>query len=431
MSLLKSLILALILLTTYIVESAFNDPESNTLFPTLKKVQPLHSIYVDKEVNIGGYKLGINEKSELIYISKGSQHYDVYLESPINLNSIVSNGSIVGKRLSDSLAITINSNIISIDSTIGFDFSILETNTGQSSPFFTSEDGVNSIDVSGETLTSSGLVLEREARKNIVFLRTDKAKYIKYKLSPRHHSVVVYNSRHLEFSVGDAQSIALFDAAKKSNDFIITRAAESILTSLVNSLNSKLASIIVFLLFISIISLPLEKFILEQNNRLNTVKPLIDKIKTQLLPSQEQTKQIQLLYKEYGVKALLTPVAFSFRILLMILSIITLLNATAIEGMSFVFIGDFNQAGDGWLLVWILPILYLTESKLKGALSFDNAMKTQIGFYLVYVALSLFLLTPLIVLVIIYFTVMRLLALLLEKINSTSKEKLYVANISK
>ena len=240
----------------------------------------------------------------------------------------------------------------------------------------------------------------------------------------------ITKTRYIEFYIGNESTINGFEVAKSTTDLFVSKIVEYILINLVVLFDSKLAAVLFFLLIISLVTFPLEKFILTQNNRLDSVKPYITTIKNQLLSSEEQTKKIQGLYQTYGVRSLLAPLAFFLKIVLMIFAILALLNSDAIKGMSFAFINDFHKVGDGWFLVWILPILFLMETKLKGTSFFDSNAKKHVAFLVIYTVLSIFLITPLIVLIIIHFTVIKLIALLLEKINSTPKEKIYATNIS-
>jgi hypothetical protein len=422
--------LTFILLTTYMVERAFNVQTDIVTKPVDLSV---HSTFVDKVISLGNYELFFNRSGELIYISQGGNRYEVELNSPVLLETHLTQleTSLEAKHLDHSLYFKTIDNKIIISSSTYFDLTLLERNDGQNSPFYMIEgQGAVNFDEKSFKAQSQNFVLERNKKTDIAFINNQKSVDVFYSVSPRHHSVKITKTRYIEFYIGNESTINGFEVAKSTTDLFVSKIVEYILINLVVLFDSKLAAVLFFLLIISLVTFPLEKFILTQNNRLDSVKPYITTIKNQFLSSEEQTKKIQGLYQTYGVRSLLAPLAFFLKIVLMIFAILALLNSDAIKGMSFAFINDFHKVGDGWFLVWILPILFLMETKLKGTSFFDSNAKKHVAFLVIYTVLSIFLITPLIVLIIIHFTVIKLIALLLEKINSTPKEKIYATNIS-
>lgn len=411
------------------VESAFNPKASSVKEVANDYAQ---SLYIEKRISIGPYQLMFNLNGELIYISQGDDRYQVNLTSKI-LSEVpleLFGKSLHAKIEQRILTVEVINEKLTITSTDTFDFTLFEVNQGTTPPFFTI-DGNKANRINKKSLNKhyQNIALEHVEKTNVLFIHNKDSVEIQYDLTNRHHSLKLLNNRYLEIYAGNPASINTFERAKKNTNLFITKIVDFMLKNLVEISDSKLASVMIYLIMISLIIFPLEMFLLDQNNKLEQVKPHVLKVKKQRNTNSEQTKQIQKLYKLHGVRSVLASFAFSIRIFMMIFSIIVLINSDEIQGMSFLFVNDFHKVGDGWLLVWILPIIYFIELKLNGCYAFDSRVKQKIIFVLAYISLSIFLITPLIVLIIIYFSLIKLITLLIKKVNLNPKEKMHVADI--
>jgi membrane protein insertase Oxa1/YidC/SpoIIIJ len=430
MRLLKTLILIFILLTTYLCKSFDSEPNSAAVIADKKE---LRSVFEDKLIEFGRLKFIFNEKNQLIYIVHDSEKYKVEL-SGAWLNETVFTKLGSGFSFSNntnSLNVSVNNSTIVISSTSLFDFSMYEKNTGQEPPFY-SQEGSSPIALLGDkSVNSTSFVVERKRKENVLFLDSDKQVGLVHETTARHHALSLINTNNISVFVGDDKAIAHFEKLKRSNNFVGFTYLDEFLHFLISLLHSQLLAVITLLLALSIVSFPLERFISDQNTRLDKVKPIIKDIKNENIPLNEQTTKIQALYKSHGVKGVFASIAFSVRISLMLFCIWSLYDVSAIEGMSFWLIDDFHRPGDGWMLAWLLPVIFIVENIINASAFAIGKLKNQIILLSLYVLLSVFVLTPLIVLVIIYFSIIRFVVQLLESPKSQTEEHTYVANIVK
>lgn len=409
---LKILILILILLTTYI----FNiSSDSDVVLPKQNSFKEVElSYYADRVITLGDYNFTFDKTGGLIKINSDSLSVIANItQKAVNgeVNYLKGDSYIVVKSNLSTTTYRILDGLIKITSDQPFDFRIISTHKKITKLYLKADDGAEKIKL-GENVSvgnvKAGFYEEDLSVFSFLLSTYNKALSVKTK-----------RESYLEFS--NQQEVVLFHGLE--SDFILNSgfdmqefkpqsatsiAADRIILFFRGIFKSQVMAIFCILTLVLLVNYPLEKYISRQNLLLNSVKDKIETVRKSVTNINNQTKLIRNIYVDAGVNSLVTPIFFILKIALLILTVHGILNSQIIESQQFLFITDIKSPHEGWKISWVLVMFLLIEAKLQNQSFNEKKFLIPASFTGIYVALSFYWISPIAVLIFIFFFLGRL-----------------------
>jgi hypothetical protein len=407
---------------------------SDVVFPKLNSSKEGGvSYYVDKVIALGDYNLSFDKTGGLVKIKSNSLDVRVNVTQNANYDEVKYVKGEGYVKVINSVSTTIYrtlDGLLKITSSEPFNFKIISSQKKLKRLYLKGVDGFEKLEL-GDNISIGNIKAGffEDDLSIFSFLLTSynkpdsvKTKRESYLEFSNEQEIVIFHGLASDFT-----NITGFKMAEFKPRSVISLVADQIILFLKNIFNSQIMAIYCILILVFFVNYPLEKYISKQNILLNSVKEKIQKIRQSVTNKNEQTKLIRNTYKVAGVNSLVTPMFFILKITLLIVTVHGILNSQIIESQQLLFITDIKSPLEGWKLSWILIMFLIIETRLQKHDFTEKKFLIPAVFTGLYVACSFYWISPIAVLIFIFFFLGRLISTY-KSITNFKKELTYVSN---